>query len=55
MSNEEYTAFSYGLDHHIPKKSKDVSNEGEFEQFFQDLWRNLTHIPDNELTSLKPN
>ena len=53
MSNEEYTALSFGLRHHIPTKSKDVAIEVEFEQFYQGLLRNLTHIPDNELTSLK--
>ena len=53
ISNEEYTALSFGLDHHIPTKSKDVAIEVEFEQFYQGLLRNLTHIPDNELTSLK--
>ena len=53
MSNEEYTALSFGLHHHIPTKSKDVAIEVEFEQFYQGLLRNLTHIPDNELKSLK--
>ena len=53
MSNEEYTALSFGLRHHIPTKSKDVAIEVEFEQFYQGLLRNLTHIPDNELTLLK--
>ena len=53
MSNEEYTALSFGLDHHIPTKSKDVPIDIEFEQFYQGLLRNLTYIPDNELTSLK--
>ena len=53
MSNEEHTALSFGLDHHIPTKSKDVAIEVEFEQLYQGLLRNLTHIPDNELTSLK--
>ena len=52
-SNEEYTALSFGLDHHIPTKSKDVAIEVEFEQFYQGLLRNLTHIPGNELTLLK--
>ena len=33
MSNEEYTALSFGLDHHIPTKSKDAAIEVEFEQF----------------------
>ena len=53
MSNKEHTALSFGLDYHIPTKSKDVATEVEFEQFYQGLLRNLTHIPDNELTSLK--
>ena len=44
---------SFGLDHHIPRKSKDVVIEVEFEQFCQGLLRNLTHIPDNVLKSLK--
>ena len=37
----------------ILAKSKDVVIEVEFEQFYQGLLTNLTHIPDNELTSLK--
>ena len=53
LSNEEYTALSFGLDHHIPTKSKNVAIEVEIEQFYQSLLRNLMHIPDNELTSLK--
>ena len=43
MPNEEYTALSFGLGHHIPTKSKDVAIEIEFEQFYQDFLRNLTH------------
>ena len=53
LSNEEYNALSFGLDHHMPTKSKDVDIEVEFEQFCQSLLRNLTHIQDNELTLLK--
>ena len=53
MSNEEYTALSFGLDHHIPAKSEDVAIEVEFKQFYQGLLRNLNYIPGNELTSLK--
>ena len=53
MSNEEYNTLSFGLDHHIPTKSEDVAIEVEFKQFYQGLLRNLTHIPDNELTLLK--
>ena len=44
---------SFGLDHHISTKSKYIAIEVEFKQFYQGLLRNLTHIPDNELTSLK--
>ena len=53
MSNKEHTALSFGLDHHIPTKSKGVAIEEEFEQFYQGLLRHLTHIPGNELTSFK--
>ena len=53
MSNEEYTTLPFGLDHHIPTKSKDVAIEAQFKQFYQGLLRNLSHMPDNELTSLK--
>ena len=53
MSNKEYAALSFDIDHHIPTKSKDVAIEVEFEQFYQGLLRNLTHIPEKELTSLK--
>ena len=31
LPNEEYTALSFGLDHHIPTKSKDVAIVVEFE------------------------
>ena len=52
MSNEEHTVLSFGLDHHIPTKSKDVAIEVDIEQFYQGLLRISTYIPDNELTSL---
>ena len=53
MSNGKYTTLPFGLDHHIPTKSKDVAFEVEFKQFHQGLLRNLSHMADNELTSLK--
>ena len=53
MSNEECTALLFRTDHHIPTKSKDVAIQAEFEQIYQRLLRNLTHVPDNGLTSLK--
>ena len=53
MPNEEYTALSLGLGHHIPTKSKDIATEVEFQHFYQGLLRTVTHIRDNELTSLK--
>ena len=53
MSNEECTALLFRIDHHIPTKSKDVAIQAEFEQIYQRLLRNLTHVPDNGLTSLK--
>ena len=41
---DKHTALSFGLDHHIPTKSKDVATEVEFEQFYKGLLRNLTLI-----------
>ena len=40
FSNEEHTALSFGIDHHIPTKSKNVAIEVEFAQFYQSLLRN---------------
>ena len=53
MSNKEYTALSFGLDHHIPTKSKDVAREVKFQQFYQGLFTGLIHLPDNVLSLLK--
>ena len=53
MLNEECTALLFRIDHHIPTKSKDVAIQAEFKQIYQRLLRNLTHAPDNGLTSLK--
>ena len=51
--NEKYIVLLFGLGHHFSTKLTDVAIEVEFEQFCEDFLRKLTHISDNELTSLK--
>ena len=52
---DKHTALSFGLDHHIPTKSKDVAIEVEFEQFYQGLLRNLTLILRGGIQKILPN
>ena len=40
--------FSFGLDHHTPAKSKNITTEVEFEPFYQSLLRNLTRAMSQE-------
>ena len=51
--NEKYIVLLFGLGHHFSTKLTDVAIEVEFEQFCEVFLRKLTHISDNELTSLK--
>ena len=53
LSNEEITALSYGLDNHIPSNINKNAVTTEFEMFFQNLLRNLSHIPENEISKIK--
>ena len=51
LPNEEYTALSFGLDHHIPTKSKDVAIEVELEQFYQGLFIEKLNTYTGQLVS----
>ena len=51
---DKRTALSFGLDHHIPTKSKDVAIEVKFEKFYQGLLRNLTLIPRAGIQKIYP-
>ena len=53
MSDEEYKAFSYGLDHHVRTPCSHNAVETEFELFYQNISSSLSHIPENELAQLK--
>ena len=53
LSDEEWTALSFGLDQHIPNKTNKNKINSEFERFYQSLLRNISHIPDDKLTHLK--
>ena len=53
LSNEELTALSYGLDHHIPSKVNRSRIYTEFEQFYQSLLKDISHVPDEDLSHLK--
>ena len=53
MSNDELTALSYGLDHHISSKVNRNRIYTEFEQFYQSLLKDISHVPDEDLSHLK--
>ena len=54
LSDDELTWLSYGLDHDIPNKLNCNRIHTEFEQFCQNLVKDIPHIPDDKLTHLKP-
>ena len=53
LTTEEYNALSYGLDHHIPCKFNNNRVHTEFEQFFQSILKDISHIPESDLSCLK--
>ena len=53
LTDQEYKALSYGLDHHIPTSSRYNAIETEFKFLYQNILKNISHIPDNVLTQLK--
>ena len=53
LTEEEMTSLEYGLDHHIPTSINKNAIFIEFEQFFQNLLRDIAHIPENELCIIK--
>ena len=50
---EEMIALAYGLDHHITTNINKNAIFTEFEQFLQNLLRNISHISENELSRIK--
>ena len=53
FSDDELIALSCSLDHHIPNKLNCNRIHTEFEQFHQNLVKDILHIPDDNLTRLK--
>ena len=53
LTEEEMIAFAYRLDHHIPTNINKDAIFTESEQFFQNLLRDISHIPENELSRIK--
>ena len=44
---------SYGLDQHIPLNLKKTDIEAEFEQFYHGLLKDISNIPEENLSMLK--
>ena len=53
LTTEEYTALSYGLDHHISCKFNNNRIHTDFEQFYQSILKDISHIPESDLSCLK--
>ena len=53
LATEEYTALSYRLDHHIPCKFSNNRLHTEFEQFNESILKDISHIPERDLSCLK--
>ena len=53
LSTDEYTASLYGLDHHIPTRLNNNRIHTEFKQFYQGILKDISHLPENYLSSLK--
>ena len=53
LSDEEYTALTFGLDHHIPSKTDANLIYTEFETYYQSIIHKLTNLPETEISHLK--
>ena len=53
LSDEEITALSYGLDTHIPTNANSNTTETRFEPFFHNLLKDISNIPEIELSKIK--
>lgn len=54
MNYENITALAYVLDYHIPTNVNKKAIFTELQQFFQNLLRYISHIPENEVSRIKP-
>ena len=53
LSQEEINGLSYGLDHHVPTNINKNSIVTKFELFFQNLLKDISNIPETELSRIK--
>ena len=53
LPNDKLTALWYSLDHHIPSKFNRNRIYIEFEQFYQSLLKDISHVTDEDLSHLK--
>ena len=53
LTTEEFTALSYGLNHHISSKFNNNRIQNELEQFYQSIFKDISHMPENNLSRLK--
>ena len=53
LSDDEIMALNYGLDQHIPYTVNYNSINTEFEVSYQNIQRNISHIPEQNLADVK--
>ena len=53
LSDDEIMALNYELDQHIPYTVNYNSINTEFEVFYQNILRNISHIPEQNLAHVK--
>ena len=50
LSSTEELGLVYGLEQHIPVKLNKHAIKTEFEVFYQSLLKNISHIPENDIS-----
>ena len=50
LSSREELGLVYGLEQHIPVKRNKHTIKTEFEVFYQSLLKNISHIPENDIS-----
>ena len=53
LTEDEYNAFAFGLDHHIPGRTNKNITVTEFELYSQSINRYVNEIPVNNISHLK--
>ena len=53
LTEDEYNALVFGLDHHIPPRTNKNITDTEFEVYFQSINCYVNEIPDNKISHLK--